>query len=711
MMLITALSTSWQLAPHARPAGLNLKPMMLSQAESPLDKLRQNLQQQVERVAAEGGDDADGWFETASLMRDAASDLAASDLAQGDHLAVARDLISTLVAESSRIPRLHALTKLAAKKNGNLALRRSCERCVAELGILVGTCAALSPTEREELICAARPISQTAPTAARLRAMFVLCRGFFTPGSGKGAHGWRRGRGTVHQLLVAAAANGSMPTFSTSKAFDATLAAASEPIRQHSRVLRAAFSLLDRPLQLWLSEIDARGLAPPPLAYLPTDATAFQGEAATGAAFTERPSAAHLLLPLIEAGGDEGARLAQALGRWVVDCLIESFDPRAGPHAASASVLAKAHGSDVARLLHASHASLVRGSGRQQKRWLAAVDRIGHAVWLMAMAASDARVEAHGEAADVKAAGGPTSSGLGEGASNRGRVSAKDEGSLVIERVRAVMLSCTLLEASDELRPKYRAAMSRAHTTPSRLWQLMATALALQVGAAADVEGSEPLLAHSDADDRGPPRGPSAREHAREPQLDDEPADDGPTARPPPTRQWSEAQVAAATSQLLSWPRPELVFKYLQMHRDDDEIGPVAQRWVVSLLGLSDERLTSLRCTSEGPTTSSHRPYRRVISLGSPLSRTHAPESRCTHSWPVSSMSPPSLCPPAGAPPRAMAAILSGWRRAARAGGEPSSCGWRRMSVLARSVWTTTMTTVEATTMMTCPRAEWWLRA
>ena len=44
----------------------------------------------------------------------------------------------------------------------------------------------------------------------------------------------------------------------------------------------------------------------------------------------------------------------------------------------------------AARLLLITHAPLVRGSSRQQKRWLGSVDRVGHAVWLMLLAAVEA---------------------------------------------------------------------------------------------------------------------------------------------------------------------------------------------------------------------------------------------------------------------------------------------------------------------------------
>ena len=201
------------------------------------------------------------WAKTASELVDSASLIAEeavvfgdsaqpSDDEEGQALAAAVMSVEHLL-ESTKVaaPDLYAVAKLSAKRNGKLSSRRAAERCLAECGMLVGTYAALDlGEERDAFINAARPVSQTMPTAARLRALLVLCRGFHSPGFGASTHGWRKGKGTVHQLLAsamsaestaAAAHNGHTPTtarqvgMSGAAALDARLADAPERIRQH----------------------------------------------------------------------------------------------------------------------------------------------------------------------------------------------------------------------------------------------------------------------------------------------------------------------------------------------------------------------------------------------------------------------------------------------------------------------------------------------
>ena len=229
--------------------------------------------------------------------------------------------------------------------------------------------------------------------------------------------------------------------------------------------------------------------------------------------------------------------MAQAIGQWAVDALYESLARPSGGRTLSASVTARAFGSDVASLLLSTHAPLVKGSGRQASRWLSSVDRLGHATWLLLMAARGA----HDENGWARAAEQPD-------AHERS----------VLERVRAVMLACALLERSDHLRPSYRAAMSRAHTTPEWLWSLLADALSLQAERAREGErATKRDLGH-------------------------------------------ELEVSGkAVGQPLSWSQPELVFKYLDLHADDPTGGGVdklALRWLLALIGLSNETLHELRC-------------------------------------------------------------------------------------------------------------------
>ena len=95
--------------------------------------------------------------------------------------------------------------------------------------------------------------------------------------------------------------------------------------------------------------------------------------------------------------------------------------------------------SETARLLLITHAPLVKGSSRQQKRWLQAVGRVGHAVWLMLLAAREA-------AADDEASTRGVSQARAAG-TQRGAEGGGGRGACVLERVRAVMLACSLLQA------------------------------------------------------------------------------------------------------------------------------------------------------------------------------------------------------------------------------------------------------------------------
>ena len=102
--------------------------------------------------------------------------------------------------------------------------------------------------------------------------------------------------------------------------------------------------------------------------------------------------------------------------------------------------------------------------------------------------------------------------------------------------------------------------MSRAHTRPAWLWKQLAEALSLQVTDGVGSSGGS--------------------------------ADVLPVAL-------GGAEVAAAAARLLAWSQPELVFKYLELHADDESVGPLARRWLVALLGLGSETLHELRCHAE----------------------------------------------------------------------------------------------------------------
>ena len=177
----------------------------------------------------------------------------------------------------------------------------------------------------------------------------------------------------------------------------------------------------------------------------------------------------------------------------------------------------------TARELALTHGALVKGSSRPARRWADATTRLGHLVWLCAVAAADA-VEGEGE--------------LG-----------------VVEAVRAVTLASTALERADDSRPRFRAALGRAHTTPAYLWGLLA----------------EQLVSMAD---------------------DGEDGGDAKAALP-------AGRVAAALVRLSGWRRPELLFKYLYQHTGDARVLSLAQRWALALLGLGGESLHELRCASE----------------------------------------------------------------------------------------------------------------
>ena len=253
------------LVPSASPLRESAPPSLTT-----VDKLGLSLHDHLARTA--GAVTAKEWTETAELLRDSCCELAAASAsAEGSSTllhsraphACARRIAESLVASTSEDhPELHAVAKLSIKRNGNLATSaRACERCLAELGVLMGTYAVLSPTERARLLSAARPISQTTPTGARLRSLIVLCRGFHTPGFGSGPHGWRIGKGTCQQLLAARTDSTTPCTADT--ALETALRSAPESLRRHSRLLRSSLPLLQTPLWLWLEGCDAQDSAWP----------------------------------------------------------------------------------------------------------------------------------------------------------------------------------------------------------------------------------------------------------------------------------------------------------------------------------------------------------------------------------------------------------------------------------------------------------------
>ena len=160
------------------------------------------------------------WLSLATLLCNGVYELAAeaeaearADEAEADEppssftvqpsaLIEARQLCSSLLDRlAAEAPALYAVAKFSAKRNEALGSRRGVERCLVELGLLLGTAASLTPDEAVPLLATLRPVTRTAASSRRAGAYLVLCRGFSSPGAGP-SRGWRTGRGTVQQLLA-----------------------------------------------------------------------------------------------------------------------------------------------------------------------------------------------------------------------------------------------------------------------------------------------------------------------------------------------------------------------------------------------------------------------------------------------------------------------------------------------------------------------------
>jgi hypothetical protein len=128
----------------------------------------------------------DGVYELAAEAEaEAAADADANEPASEEALVAARELCSGLLERLAiEAPALYAVAKFSAKRNEALGSRRGVERCLAELGLLLGTSAALTPEEAEPLLGTLRPVTRTAASSRRVAAYLVLCRGFSSPGAG-----------------------------------------------------------------------------------------------------------------------------------------------------------------------------------------------------------------------------------------------------------------------------------------------------------------------------------------------------------------------------------------------------------------------------------------------------------------------------------------------------------------------------------------------
>ena len=127
----------------------------------------------------------DGVYELAAEAEAAAAAGADADEPPSEEALVeARELCSGLLERlAAEAPALYAVAKFSAKRNEALGSRRGVERCLAELGLLLGTSAALTPEEAGPLLATLRPVTRTVASSRRVAAYLVLCRGFSSPGA------------------------------------------------------------------------------------------------------------------------------------------------------------------------------------------------------------------------------------------------------------------------------------------------------------------------------------------------------------------------------------------------------------------------------------------------------------------------------------------------------------------------------------------------
>ena len=273
------------------------------------------------------------WLQLATLLCDGVCELAAEAAvaAEADAgppaeevLMAARELCSSVLERlAAESPAVYAVAKFSAKRNEGLRSRRGVERCLAELGLLLGTHAVLTSDEAEELLDELRPLTRTAASSARVAAFLVLCRGFGSPGAGSRG-GWRTGRGTVQQLLAGAA-----PPPPLAEALEQEWLRR-PGLREHSRAMRATLPFLETPLRLWLASLP------------PEERPAGAGADIAGAG-------ARTLVLQLAGSGEEGRRLLRALQQWAIEGLLAAVGvgPE-GEDGVSASVRARARGSEAA---------------------------------------------------------------------------------------------------------------------------------------------------------------------------------------------------------------------------------------------------------------------------------------------------------------------------------------------------------------------------
>jgi len=232
-----------------------------------------------------------------------------------------------------------------------------------------------------------------------------------------------------------------------------------------------------------------------------------------------------------------------------------------------------------------------KGPRQQRNRGLLEVIEIGHAIWLMFLAASDAVAAANHGGSDANL----------DSSKINASAATPSQGSLVLKRVRAMMLACSLLKQSDRLRPEFLDAMKRPNTAPSKMWRLLSSALEPSGSKHRARAGGTGQVARGKR--RRTRRGGSEASGCGEQQLAGDTAAGIDNAdkimHSADLGSSTDAQVSIAMTRLLDWSRPELIFKFLDLHAGNHKIHSLASRWARSILQLSDESLHELRCMAE----------------------------------------------------------------------------------------------------------------
>lgn len=519
---------------------------------------------------AEGGDipaiNDKKWFALASTLSDMVSELSLEavqasywasrgegEIINEAHMEAVRTCEDLLEITKSAVPDLYSVASHSKRSNKKLAInRRSAVRCLTELGLLIGTYAALRPgDERESFLGAVRMVAQTADSAERVPKLLLMCRGFYTPGAGKNGRSWRKiGRGTVHQIALLddghRKAQADLSTWLTN---------APDHVAQYSRKLRAAFPFLNIPLQLWLHR-------------LTEEQKAELVEAMSAGMLEPLPiesAAVALIRLLVERSGAEGTKFVQTVASQVVDAMLACFDQGSVDPALEQDLLELEHKESI--LLGMTNNGLVRGKSKMQSRWLGLVERIGHAVWLMFLAAkqipgSDALMPATGANEDVE------------------------------QRVKQVMLTYFSLERMQMFSRQFSKGMKDPQIEPSKLWSLFAEAVYHELEPPEQPEFLNSMYEQLASMEEGAEEDTGSMDELQSPKQ----------AEPQVQEQASASVYGSldnsthgAPMRFLRWFSPDLVFKFIDIIKADEDVWPAACQWARALLELDGENVHQLR--------------------------------------------------------------------------------------------------------------------